>query len=176
MCLGIKIMSLFRLLCALHVHIYKFRNGRNTNYCMNRSAQFPLIFCCREYIFHFIFVVRTQLWPLFQRVMPSCLFCLLRFYLRVDNTLIRVIDTRIYHEVRKEEEMLKRPRKRLISTFYILRPDPTTWFANTRSARTRWRTSPCRRPFGRTRTRSSTIWRWGRKCWRSCSLAVSQVF
>jgi len=32
------------------------------------------------------------------RVMPSCLFCLLRFYLRVDGTLIRVIDTRIYHE------------------------------------------------------------------------------
>ncbi len=30
--------------------------------------------------------------------MPSCLFCLLRFYLRVDNTLLRVIDTRIYHE------------------------------------------------------------------------------
>ena len=37
----------------------------------------------------------------FQRVMPSCLFCLLRFYLRVDGTLIRVIDTRIYHQVRR---------------------------------------------------------------------------
>ena len=34
--------------------------------------------------------------------MKTCLFCLLRFYLRVDNTLIRVIDTRIYHEVCKE--------------------------------------------------------------------------
>ena len=33
--------------------------------------------------------------------MPSCLFCLLRFYLRVDGTLIRVIDTRFYHEVRR---------------------------------------------------------------------------
>lgn len=33
------------------------------------------------------------------RVMPSGFFCLQRFYLRVDNTLIRTIDTRIYHEV-----------------------------------------------------------------------------
>merc|ERR1719348_608258 len=33
------------------------------------------------------------------RVMPSGFFILQRFYLRVDNTLIRVHDTRIYHEV-----------------------------------------------------------------------------
>ena len=33
------------------------------------------------------------------RVMPSGFFILLRFYLRVDKTLIRVYDTRIYHEV-----------------------------------------------------------------------------
>ena len=33
------------------------------------------------------------------RVMPSGFFVLLRFYLRVDKTLIRVYDTRIYHEV-----------------------------------------------------------------------------
>ena len=30
--------------------------------------------------------------------MPSGFFCLLRFYLRVDNTLIRVIDSRFHHE------------------------------------------------------------------------------
>ena len=30
--------------------------------------------------------------------MPSGFFCLLRFYLRVDNTLIRVIDTRFHYE------------------------------------------------------------------------------
>jgi len=35
------------------------------------------------------------------RVMPSGFFILLRFYLRVDNTLVRVYDTRIYHEVDK---------------------------------------------------------------------------
>ena len=29
--------------------------------------------------------------------MPSGFFLLLRFYLRVDNTLIRVIDTRIHY-------------------------------------------------------------------------------
>jgi len=33
------------------------------------------------------------------RVMPSGFFILQRFYLRVDKTLIRVYDTRIYHEV-----------------------------------------------------------------------------
>ena len=33
------------------------------------------------------------------RVMPSGFFILQRFYLRVDKTLIRVFDTRIYHEV-----------------------------------------------------------------------------
>lgn len=32
------------------------------------------------------------------RVMPSCFFILLRFFLRVDNVMIRVNDTRYYHE------------------------------------------------------------------------------
>ena len=31
--------------------------------------------------------------------MPSGFFCLMRFYLRVDATLIRVIDTRLHHQV-----------------------------------------------------------------------------
>jgi hypothetical protein len=31
--------------------------------------------------------------------MPSGFFCLQRFYLRVDNTLIRIVDTRLYHDV-----------------------------------------------------------------------------
>ena len=33
--------------------------------------------------------------------MPSGFFLLQRFFLRVDNTLIRVIDTRLYHDVTK---------------------------------------------------------------------------
>jgi hypothetical protein len=33
-----------------------------------------------------------------QRVMPSCLFLLSRFFLRVDKVLFRVYDVRIYHE------------------------------------------------------------------------------
>ena len=33
--------------------------------------------------------------------MPSGFFILQRFFLRVDNTLIRAIDTRIYHDVSK---------------------------------------------------------------------------
>ncbi|GAB5586633.1 Tap42 interacting protein [Umbelopsis nana] len=32
------------------------------------------------------------------RVMPSCFFVLLRFFLRVDDVLFRINDTRIYHE------------------------------------------------------------------------------
>ena len=31
------------------------------------------------------------------RVMPSCFFCLSRFWLRVDGMLLRVLDTRLYH-------------------------------------------------------------------------------
>ena len=34
--------------------------------------------------------------------MPSGFFALQRFFLRVDNTLIRVFDTRIYHDVTKK--------------------------------------------------------------------------
>jgi type 2A phosphatase activator TIP41 len=33
-----------------------------------------------------------------KRVMPSCFFLLLRFFLRVDDVLFRVNDTRIYHQ------------------------------------------------------------------------------
>jgi len=35
------------------------------------------------------------------RVMNDCFFGLLRHYLRVDEVLIRVYDTRIYHEFDK---------------------------------------------------------------------------
>jgi hypothetical protein len=34
-----------------------------------------------------------------QRVMPSSFFLLLRFFLRIDGVLIRMNDTRLYHEV-----------------------------------------------------------------------------
>jgi type 2A phosphatase activator TIP41 len=34
-----------------------------------------------------------------KRVMEDCFFILLRFFLRVDNVLIRIIDNRIYHEI-----------------------------------------------------------------------------
>ena len=35
----------------------------------------------------------------FQRVMQSSIFLLLRFFLRVDGVLVRINDTRLYHEV-----------------------------------------------------------------------------
>lgn len=36
-----------------------------------------------------------------QRVMPSSFFILLRYFLRIDNVMLRVNDTRIYHELGK---------------------------------------------------------------------------
>ena len=36
-----------------------------------------------------------------QRVMPSSFFLLLRFFLRIDGVLIRMNDTRLYHEAGK---------------------------------------------------------------------------
>ena len=41
------------------------------------------------------------------RVMPSGFFCLQRFYLRVDNTLIRIIDTRLYCCVERPNEVIR---------------------------------------------------------------------
>eukprot|EP01126_Amoeba_proteus_P066544 TRINITY_DN964_c0_g2_i15.p1 TRINITY_DN964_c0_g2~~TRINITY_DN964_c0_g2_i15.p1 ORF type:complete len:108 (-),score=15.61 TRINITY_DN964_c0_g2_i15:202-525(-) len=35
------------------------------------------------------------------RVMPTCLFCLLRFFLRVDGVLFRLYDTRYFMEFHK---------------------------------------------------------------------------
>eukprot|EP01137_Pigoraptor_chileana_P013386 Opistho-2@66841 len=32
------------------------------------------------------------------RVMPTCFFALMRFFLRVDDVLVRIHDTRIFHE------------------------------------------------------------------------------
>lgn len=37
-----------------------------------------------------------------QRVMPSCFLVLQRFFLRVDDVLFRINDTRFYHEFGKE--------------------------------------------------------------------------
>lgn len=36
--------------------------------------------------------------------MPTCFFLLSRFFLRVDNVLFRVFDTRIYHSFRPDGE------------------------------------------------------------------------
>lgn len=38
-----------------------------------------------------------------QRVMPTSFFLLMRFFLRVDGVLIRINDTRLYHEARRCE-------------------------------------------------------------------------
>ena len=34
--------------------------------------------------------------------MPKCFFALIRFWLRIDNVLFRVYETRIYHEFEKK--------------------------------------------------------------------------
>lgn len=43
-----------------------------------------------------------------QRVMPTCLFILARFTLRVDNVLFRTHDTRIYHSLASKPPLLVR--------------------------------------------------------------------
>lgn len=44
----------------------------------------------------------TALYSVKVRVMPKSLFILARFYLRIDNVLARINDTRIYHELNKK--------------------------------------------------------------------------
>lgn len=43
-----------------------------------------------------------------QRVMPSCIFILSRFTLRVDNVLFRTFDTRIYHSLKSSPPLIVR--------------------------------------------------------------------
>ena len=43
-----------------------------------------------------------------QRVMPTCLFILARFTLRVDNVLFRAFDTRIYHAFNSDPPLVIR--------------------------------------------------------------------
>jgi len=45
------------------------------------------------------------------RVMPTCFFCLLRLYVRVDRVLLRVFDTRIYHRFGENEILLERSER-----------------------------------------------------------------
>ena len=46
-----------------------------------------------------VVVLQRVIVVVFQRVMPSLLFILLRFYLRVDDVLVRTNDTRYFHEI-----------------------------------------------------------------------------
>lgn len=50
-------------------------------------------FCCNS-----VWNIWLYLLLAMQRVMPTSFFLLLRFFLRVDGVLIRINDTRLYHE------------------------------------------------------------------------------
>ena len=50
-----------------------------------------------DHIFSLVDHLHNSIKFAFQRVMPSGFFILCRFYLRIDRTLIRVIDSRIHH-------------------------------------------------------------------------------
>lgn len=52
----------------------------------------------RVQISMFVCLIKSINLQLQKRVMPSCFFLLLRFFLRVDDVLFRVNDTRIYHQ------------------------------------------------------------------------------
>jgi type 2A phosphatase activator TIP41 len=59
------------------------------------------------------------------RVMPKCFLILQRFFLRVDNVLFRIYDTRIFHEwnqsfVIKEISHLEIPFDEVLQVFYLL--------------------------------------------------------
>ena len=45
------------------------------------------------------------------RVMPSCFFCLLRFWVRVDRVLLRVFDTRIFHRFGHDHVVVERTER-----------------------------------------------------------------
>ena len=63
------------------------------------------------------------------RIMPSGFFCLQRFYLRVDNTLIRVIDTRLYCSIENSNEMLREysERESSITELSAKKVPPSVW-------------------------------------------------
>ncbi|VDN18162.1 unnamed protein product [Gongylonema pulchrum] len=46
------------------------------------------------------------------RVMPTCLFLLCRFYLRVDDVLVRICDTRLYKEIESNSTLLRQWTRR----------------------------------------------------------------
>lgn len=45
------------------------------------------------------------------RVMPSCFFVLLRFWVRVDRVLLRVFDTRVYHQFGSDHVVVERTER-----------------------------------------------------------------
>lgn len=63
------------------------------------SAKIVIIFFQQWCIFIYPkLVIFNIIINLFQRVMPTGLFVLMRFFLRVDGVLVRINDTRVYHE------------------------------------------------------------------------------
>jgi hypothetical protein len=62
---------------------------------------------CNSFL-DFIFEIKFSLiYFIFQkRVMKNSFFVLLRYFLRIDNVLVRINDTRFYHEVNQFNQKL----------------------------------------------------------------------
>ncbi|KAF8915385.1 type 2A phosphatase activator TIP41 [Mucidula mucida] len=85
------------------------------------------------------------------RVMPTCIFILSRFTLRVDNVLFRVFDTRIYHSFESEPSMApynaikdRLPKRDDLTpltdpNFIAKALADTSQYSQTQGARTGWR-------------------------------------
>jgi len=63
------------------------------------------------------------------RVMPTCFFILLRFWLRIDNVLFRINDTRIFHDFTKDYMLREYQSKEATfkSVTQMLPPDPVKY-------------------------------------------------
>lgn len=64
-----------------------------------RRRERGVMYYSSTHITHYSIFSRTS--SLSQRVMPSCFLVLQRFFLRIDNVMFRVNDTRLYHEFDK---------------------------------------------------------------------------
>lgn len=67
----------------------------------------------------------TDAIPDLQRVMPSGIFLLSRFFLRVDNVLFRIFDVRLYHdftsgEVIRETKGKEAPYKTVKEVYWFI--------------------------------------------------------
>ena len=80
--------------------LVNYENLYKINFCifamMNRLNIFGRV--CRTPVLLAFYKTILSFCDLLQRVMPSSFFILLRYFLRIDNLMLRMNDNRYYHE------------------------------------------------------------------------------